>query len=246
MKKLPTNHLGHFERVRNNIIRTDLTDLDDVLVLEMVLQGVLRRADTNELAHNLLARYKTFKDLYQKASIQDLEKIPGIGQTIALKLCAILKTYQYATSSSNQLVTKDYFSCIQHLKSFFNNYNERLVAGFLNKQGDIIKTVILSEGDNKHVQVDLKDLVTEAKLCRSNAVILAHNHVDGAFFPSVEDIRFTAKAYNYLTQHNTKLIDHLIFSQKGTFSFETTYLLNSIINRSQRETQSPSISYSIF
>ena len=210
MKKDPNNHLGHFERVRENVIKYDVSSLDDILVLEMILQGVLRRADTNEIAHNLLQKYKTFKNLYNYATIQDLENIKGIGPSISKKLIALLKTYQYATQNPNTVVNKDYFISFEHIKVQFGEFEEKLVAFILNKRDEIIQTTTLAVGDETHVSVDLKVLLDKVRLSKGCGVILAHNHIGDNFFPSIEDIQFTARAYEILEKHNIKFITLLI------------------------------------
>ena len=57
MRKDAKNHLGHFERIRKKIITGNPYDYEEINVVEMLLQGVFVRADTNEIARFLLAKY---------------------------------------------------------------------------------------------------------------------------------------------------------------------------------------------
>lgn len=53
----------------------------------------------------------------------------------------------------------------------------------------------------------------------ADAVILAHNHPSGNLLPSKEDIEVTKQLKSAGETLEIKLLDHIIFNQKGYHSF---------------------------
>lgn len=59
-------------------------------------------------------------------------------------------------------------------------------------------------------------------------VLLVHNHVSESFLPSHEDDVFTAHLYMELSRHGIALLDHLIVSPKGVYSYSGQNALEPI------------------
>jgi len=56
-------------------------------------------------------------------------------------------------------------------------------------------------------------------LDRATALIVAHNHPSGSLKPSKEDISITKKIKAAAQILSLNLLDHIIFSKKGYYSF---------------------------
>ena len=54
---------------------------------------------------------------------------------------------------------------------------------------------------------------------RASAIIVAHNHPAGDLTPSKEDIAITKQLKEAGATLGIKLLDHIIFSHKGYYSF---------------------------
>ena len=59
----------------------------------------------------------------------------------------------------------------------------------------------------------------------ATALILVHNHPSGAFHPIHSDKQITQKFKTAATHVDLQIIDHLIVSEKGYFSFADEELL---------------------
>ena len=236
MRKDAKNHLGHFERIRKKIITGNPYDYEEIDVVEMLLQGVFVRADTNEIARFLLAKYRTFQNLYEKATEQELLKIPGFGLTSARKLLALLKLFKYArlapsavTISTNK---ENFNDLVKHVRNQFEFVEkECFVVLILNRQHEVIETKLVAVGDTNHVVPDLNEIVELAHTFKSTNLIFAHNHLNSSFYPSTEDIEFTSRAIVHLRKNGIDLLDHLIITNAGYFSFSASHLMNRIIAR---------------
>ena len=82
--------------MKNRFLKNGLEGFDDVNVFELLLFFVLPRQDTNPLAHALLNRFGSFKDVME-ATVTELQSVKGIGQNTALLIrlvAEIGKRYQ--------------------------------------------------------------------------------------------------------------------------------------------------------
>ena len=64
---------------------------------------------------------------------------------------------------------------------------------------------------------------------------LIHNHPNDTILPSELDIDFTRKISKKAKQFNVKLVDHLIISSEGYFSFLHDKLSNVLENKKNNE-----------
>ena len=85
MAEASPHYLGHRERARQRFALMGSEALADYELLELVLQLALPRRDTKPLAKDLLARFGSFSAVFG-ASIDDLARVKGMGQTTAISL----------------------------------------------------------------------------------------------------------------------------------------------------------------
>jgi DNA repair protein RadC len=79
---------------------------------------------------------------------------------------------------------------------------------------------VLNHGDVKSVDISVRRLVETALKHKASAVVLAHNHPDGALMPSLEDERFTTRARDALKLLDIKMMDHIIIAGNRYFSMK--------------------------
>ena len=83
----------------------------------------------------------------------------------------------------------------------------------------------MSKGGISETIVDIRLLLKSALQCGATAIIVAHNHPSGVLKPSTSDIKLTQKIKKAGENMDIKLLDHLIISEKGYFSFADEKLL---------------------
>ncbi|PQV50266.1 DNA repair protein RadC [Jejuia pallidilutea] len=89
----------------------------------------------------------------------------------------------------------------------------------LNRNNQVLGIYPLSKGGVSGTIVDAKLVFSVALKCNASSIIIAHNHPSGNLKPSDTDIRLTQKlkeAGNYL---DVKVLDHIILSREGYYSF---------------------------
>ena len=99
------------------------------------------------------------------------------------------------------------------------DYRESFKALFTNKAGHTLGCLTISEGGPCSTAVDVKLILQGALLMNACGVILAHNHPSGNLHPSAPDKVMTEKIGKALDTMDIKLLDHLIVTRDGYFSF---------------------------
>ena len=90
----------------------------------------------------------------------------------------------------------------------------------LNKANHILGVYNLSKGGIDGTVADIRLLFTVALKTASVGIILAHNHPSGILKPSHADKMLTNKIRSSGEMLTIKVLDHLIISKDGYFSFE--------------------------
>jgi DNA repair protein RadC len=89
----------------------------------------------------------------------------------------------------------------------------------LNRANNTVGWAKISQGGISASVIDVKIIlkyVVEAMAC---AVIIAHNHPSGNLQPSHADITVTQRIKNATTLLDSSLVDHIILSSEGYYSF---------------------------
>lgn len=117
---------------------------------------------------------------------------------------------------------KSSFDAVQILELFFQdelNYRENFFVAILNNQNQILGVKKISTGGMTATIVDIRLIMQTALLAHGTAIILAHNHPSGKLKPSNADISITNKIRQAGESMDIKVLDHLIFSRDGYYSF---------------------------
>ena len=108
------------------------------------------------------------------------------------------------------------------IKNFYSDDIEILESFFillLNNASKAIGYAKISQGGITGTVVDVRIVAKYAVDSLATSVILAHNHPSGKLNPSQADISITEKVKNALALLDIKLIEHLILTVDGFYSF---------------------------
>ena len=108
------------------------------------------------------------------------------------------------------------------MKPFFENdmtICESFYILFLNNANNTTGYVKISQGGITATVVDIRIVAKYCVETLSPAVIIAHNHPSGKLQPSHEDIKITKKLKEALNLFDCRVLDHLILTEEGYYSF---------------------------
>ena len=215
-------HEGHRSRLRERLLRNNFTEADDYQILEYILTLVVKRRDTNDLAHTLISVFGSLAGVFD-ASIEDLEQVKGVSHTMAYFLHSvpyIFRNYKLSKAKPRAIITcaQDVFNylgnCIYHLPE------EEFYMILLDGGHRVICQKIISLGGNNQVAINGKDAVKFASKHKAKKVVLVHNHPTASCYPSEEDIQTTKRLYMMFNIENIEVFDHVIVdSQENFYSF---------------------------
>ncbi len=218
------------DRPREKLILKGADNLSDAELLAILIGTGTREESALDLARRIL--HSTQNDLSQlgRLSLADLGKFRGIGRAKGVVLLASLElarrrrsqeVRQKRSIQSSQEVY-EYF-----LQSMGDLNHEECWAMFLTRNYNVIALKRLSEGGQSSTIIDPKKVFNQALEHKSAAVIVAHNHPSGNLTPSTEDKKLTKKLFNCGRNLELPLVDHLIITNNGYFSFADQGILDA-------------------
>jgi len=90
----------------------------------------------------------------------------------------------------------------------------------LNNSNQTLGIYSVAKGGTSFVGVDSKLVFSVALKCNATAIILAHNHPSGKLFPSESDKELTRKLKTASEYLDICVLDHIIVTKNGYFSFK--------------------------
>ena len=105
-----------------------------------------------------------------------------------------------------------------------NKYMTQRTVVFLKLLFEIIENELVKEEELFYGTIDkstvyIRELIKKILEYNAKGVILVHNHPAGSLKPSESDIILTKKVKEVFENMEIRLVDHLIISEKGYFSF---------------------------
>lgn len=97
--------------------------------------------------------------------------------------------------------------------------HEEIWMLLLNRQNKVIKEIKLTSGTGTSSVFDQKQAIKLALLENSEGMILSHNHPSGNLKPSPQDDRLTEDLKRACKYMNIRLIDHVIVTANGYYSY---------------------------
>ena len=114
----------------------------------------------------------------------------------------------------------------------FNNWDhgriemtEQFYILLLNRANKVIGMTEISSGGFSGTVVDPKLVFGIALKCCASSIILCHNHPSGNLQPSQEDLNMTRKLAEAGKLLDLMVLDHIILTKRGYFSFGDEGLL---------------------
>jgi DNA repair protein RadC len=216
------------DRPREKLLRKNPSVLSDSELLAILIQYGSREKNAIELAKEILRLGKNNLNELGKISVQEMMRIKGIGEAKAIKIVAALelgRRRQAALPAGKPIVkgSKDIASYLQALLRDLPY--EVFAVVFLNRANRINHFEVLSEGGITGTVADPRVILKRALQEDAVNLILCHNHPSGSLKPSRADEELTHKIKEAAKYLDISILDHIIVSETGYFSFADEGLL---------------------
>lgn len=157
-----------------------------------------------------------------KRTVKELQRFKGVGEAKAITIAAALelgRRRQLSDLRERPRInsSRDAFNAIAPLLT--DLHHEEFWLLMLNKANEVFSRERLSAGGMSGTVVDVKQVLKTALDARATAFIAIHNHPSGNLQPSQADVELTRKLEQSGRLLDMPLLDHLIVSERGYYSF---------------------------
>lgn len=217
LKQLPKG-----ERPREKLLKYGKENLSNSELLALILKTGTKDMDVLDVAISLLNKLNKISNL-KYISYETLTNIKGIGHSKAIELLALselAKRIYYESEDKEKLVMSNPKVIYNSNKYLFDGLKqEHFYAIYLNSKKEIIERKLLFMGTVNKSVVHPREIFKEAYMLSASSIVCMHNHPSGDLNPSDEDIKLTKALIEIGNLNGIPVIDHLIVSENGYYSF---------------------------
>ena len=210
------------DRPREKLLLKGAEILSNSELLAILIHNGTKEKTAVDLGKEILKLGKDNLAELGKLSVKELMKIKGIGEAKAITIAAALELgrRRQATSSLEKSVIGSSNDIAAYLRSALKDYRREVFAViFLNRANKINHFEIVSAGGITGTVADPRIILKKALEENAVSIILCHNHPSGSLRPSRADEELTTKIKEAAKYFDIKVIDHIIVSEDGYYSF---------------------------
>ncbi len=216
------------DRPREKLLLKGAHALSDSELLAILISNGSKEKNAVDLAKDVLKISKDNLSELGKLSIKELMKVKGIGEAKAIAISAALELGRRRQTSAS--LNKKTITASRDIADFFiaklKDYRHEVFAVvFLNRANKINHFEIISEGGITGTVADPRVILKKALEEDAVNLILCHNHPSGSLKPSRADEDLTTKIKAAAKYFDIGVLDHMIVSDAGYFSFADEGLL---------------------
>lgn len=217
------------DRPREKLLSKGTSALSNAELLAILINNGTKNKSALDLAKELLQHAKN--DLHKLAGMTVKEmlafKVKGLGPAKAVTIAAALELgIRRSAGTLTREIIKNSGDIAEYLRQQLQyKKHEVFAVVFLNNANKINHFEVISEGGITGTIADPRIIIKKALLHDAVSIVLCHNHPSGSIKPSVQDEVLTDKIKAAALQLDIKVIDHIIVSSEGYFSFADSGLL---------------------
>ena len=210
--------------VREQAIKNGISSLTDKELIMILLGTGIKGVPVGNLSDEVL---DVLDNYTQNELREQLSQIPGMGPgKTTLVLAAVELGRRIA--AKNSLRVKKPTDIVPFIQSYALKQEEHFLCITLDSSHDIKKLREISKGILNRSLIHPREIFADAITDRAAAIILAHNHPSGIALPSGADTEVTQLILEASRIIGITLLDHIIVTKTGYFSFrEQTRIFES-------------------
>lgn len=216
------------DRPREKLLKLGIRNLTNAELVALLLGSGTRNTNAVELAREVLGSVDNDLRELARLEIDDLLKIKGIGtaKAVSIKAAMELGSRKTAGYSAEKIFIKNsagVFDLMQEVIGQLDHEEFWTIA--LNRAHRVITTTRISQGGLTGTVIDTRMILRHALDKKATSLIICHNHPSGNTKPSEADISVTRKIKEAAELMDIAVLDHVIVTSTGYFSFADEGLL---------------------
>jgi DNA repair protein RadC len=210
------------DRPREKLVSRGISSLTDGELIAILISSGNSKESAVELSRRIMDSIHHNLHELGKLNCDELKRFRGIGQAKAVTLIAAMELGR----RRNQSEALEYEQ-IRGSKDVANYLrpeigdlsHEEFWVVFLNRQNKVIDKKKLSQGGMTGTVIDVRLVLKFALEKHATSLIFCHNHPSGNLDPSDADKKITRQLKEAAALMEIPVIDHLIITQSGFYSF---------------------------
>jgi len=211
------------DRPREKMLLKGIESLSNAELLAILINNGTKEKTAVDVAKELFTAIENDLQQLGKLSVKEILKlkVKGIGEAKAISIAAALELgiRRDAAYKKKDVVlhSKDIADFLRAKLQY--KKHEVFAIIFLTRSNKVTHFEIVSEGGITGTVADPRIIIKKALAHDAVNVILCHNHPSGSVKPSRQDEELTLKIKNAAMFFDIKVIDHIIVSEDGYYSF---------------------------
>lgn len=203
-----------WDRPREKMEVKGPSGLSDLELLMLIVSAGSADRSVLDISKELL----DLLDRNPDAGMKEIESIKGMGKAKSSAVAAALELGRRRRSSSGQVITcpGDIYREVRH---FAERDQECFIVVVLNGAHEVLRVFVATVGLVNKTLVHPREIFSDPIARRATAIAVAHNHPSGNLDPSAEDKAVTRRLIEAGQILGIKVLDHVIFTKKGYYSF---------------------------
>ena len=209
------------DKPREKLLNKGVEALKNDELLAILLGSGVQGKDVRKLAKEIVS---LMDDSFEHLTLDKLCDIHGLGTAKASQILASLELSKRYLIRSNKRITSAQ-EVYEELKEFSTKNKEHFLSITLDGASHIINTRTVFIGTLNQSLVHPREVFSDAIADRAAGIIIAHNHPSGTLEASRADIQITQRLKEVSKLVGIELLDHVILSKHGFYSFSDEGLL---------------------
>lgn len=210
------------DRPREKLLLHGRRNLSDAELIAILIGSGNKQESAVALSKRILNVHANDLNQLGKLSVQELARFKGIGTAKAISIIAALelgrrRKEQSSVEKPKISSSRDAYELLA--PQFRDLAHEEFWVLLLNRANLVLARHLVSKGGQAGTIADPKIIFNLALLGHASAILLAHNHPSGSLKPSTSDCELTTKLIAGARLLDLHILDHLIFTDTGFFSF---------------------------
>ena len=219
---VPISQWSYDDRPRDKLLTNGLSALSNSELLSILINVGHRDKSALDLSKDILKLAGDNLSELGKLSVNDLQKIKGIGEAKSTLIAAALEIGRRREVSipMDKVIVHTSHEIAYYLKAKMRDFNYEVFAViFLNRANRVKHFEIISRGGITGTVADPRLILKKAVEKDATSIILSHNHPSGNLKPSRADEEITQKIKQAASYFDISVLDHIIVSEDGYYSF---------------------------
>jgi len=221
-KKYSIKDWADNDKPREKLRSKGANSLSDAELLAILIRDGDTKKNAIELGQELLRMVDEDLVKLGKLTIKDYMTIRGIGEAKAVMIAATMELGRRREGASflAKPIVKNSKDVATFCRSLLRDMRqEAFLVLFLGQSNKVYRHEVVSIGGITSTVVDIRIIMKKALEENAVSLIVCHNHPSGSLKPSKADESMTIKIKEAAAFFDIKLLDHLIVSEEGYYSF---------------------------